>query len=347
MTRAAVLPTPGDPFLVAAWLHLYKKVWKTEVDKLYIHLNSRLEDPVINYTKRICEEAGAIVSYSAVWEGHGEALLPLIENCAEDFVYVAEDDGYILRPTIVSQCIELVEQNKIDCVANGRVSAAESLWKREAEVFGLEGQRYYEPNFWPCFFFSRTQTLLDTDRDFAAKNWPAGTYIKELDWTAPENVSADTFGWTSIQLRAKGLRIFLLPDGRSTTQDAFLFHQRQGIFANPPTAPWIHFGSSSSGIGWALQDERGINLECRTRTTAPSAVPVCPDDHIKDDAARRLAFWRLCRKYHPIKDCPEAEYFNQVYVDAMDRFEKLADLRKDQLANYTHIYTETFRSMWE
>lgn len=345
-SRAAILPTPGDPFILAGWLNHYKNVWKDEVDRLYVHLNSRLEDPVINYSKKLVEDVGGTILYSKGWLGHGEALRVLVETVEEEFIVLCEDDAYVLSSGIVDQLFGMVERKDTDAIASGRVSCAISLQQREIEVFKLRGGDIHLPNFWPCFFFCPTQMLLDTDRNYAAKNWEKGEYIKELDWTTPDNISADTFGWTSIQLRNKGYRFHLIPDGRSTTQDRELFVRRQGIFAAPPIAPWIHFGSTSSGISNSLLDNELKPLENRYAGGAPTQLPVMPDDHIRDDYARRISLWLLCTEYFPIKD-KESMYFNQVYLDAINRTVDGCSLDRGRLQEYVDIYEQVLKVVWE
>ena len=39
-SRGALLPYPGDPYLLNYWLKFYDDIWGKEVDKLYIYLNS-------------------------------------------------------------------------------------------------------------------------------------------------------------------------------------------------------------------------------------------------------------------------------------------------------------------
>lgn len=344
MSRAALLPTPGDPFIIAAWLNHYKKVWAKEIDKLYIHLNSRLEEPVMNYVKQICLDAGADVTYTCAWMGHGEALRIIFDKCNEDHIFLIEDDAYIFHPTVVSQCFERVESGAYDAVVTTRGSCSESIRLKEAEYWGLKGDLWYKPNFWPCFFFSKKETLAPC-QNLATWNVPTGTFIKELNWTTPENISMDTFGQASIELRARNLRFLCLEDGRATTQDLFLFPQKQGIFADPPVAPWIHFGSTSSGISNSLLDDKFMPLENRLSGQAPTKLPTIPDDHIKDDYERRISLWQLSRTHFPITT-PEASYFNDIYQGAIDRIIDGCGLNRDRFNTYLNIYTQALAPMW-
>ncbi len=344
-SRAALLPTPGDPFIIAAWLNLYKKVWAGEVSKLYIHLNSRLEKPVMDYVRTLCEDSAADVTYTCAWMGHGEALKVILEKSTEEHIFLVEDDAYISKPGIVNAAFSLVERKQTDCVVTTRGSCSESLRIREAEHWGLQGDFWYKPNFWPCFFFANRH-ILDDCPNLATYNVAAGTLIPQLQWVTPENISMDTFGEASLQLRSKGLRFYCVHDGRATTQDLFLSPQREGIFANPPVAPWVHFGSTSSGISNSLLDEKHIPLESRDINQAPTRFPTITDDHLKDDYERRISLWQLCRDYFPIPSDSPAVYFNQVYSDAINRLVDGCALNRERLGTYIEIYRNLLSSMW-
>jgi hypothetical protein len=345
MSRAALLPTPGDPYIIAAWLNLYNRVWKNEVDKLYIHLNSRLEDPVMDYVKDLCQQCNADVTFTKSWMGHGQALKVIYDKCSEENILLIEDDAYITKPGVVDSAFKYVEDNQVDCVVTTRGSCTESLRIKEAEVFNLTGELFWKPNFWPCFFFSKKETIKDCN-NLATFDIEAGTHIEELNWVAPEHISMDTFGKVSMELRKKNLRFLCIHDGRSTTEDMWLSEQKQGIFASPPIAPWIHFGSTSSGISYSLLDKDLKPLENRLNSN-PVKLPVMQDDHIKDDYERRISLWFLCYKYFPIPESSPAFYFNKVYRESLERLIGVCDLNRTRLNKYIDIYTELLGPMWK
>jgi len=338
--RAALLPTPGDPYITAAWLNHYKKVWKDEVDKLYIHFNSRLEDPIITYSFQLAEQAGADYSYDRQWKGHGEALRVIFDRSPEDHIVFVEDDAYVRFPGIMDDCFKRVEDGRVDAVTNPRGSVGMDVMAQEQRVFGLKGDEFHKPNFWPCFFFAHRNIFDNTDKDFACKNWYPGDVIPQLNnYEVASNQSGDTFSWMSIQLRAEGKKFFQIEDGRSTTQDYWLYDMKSGIFANPPVAPWIHFGSTSSGISNSLLDDDFKPLENRAGSP-PTALPTMPDDHIRDDYARRISLWYLCWKHFQIPESHPAAYFNKVYGDALERLIDGCQIDRDRIMRYNQIYMD-------
>lgn len=346
MSRAALLPTPGDPYIVAAWLNLFHRVWARDINKLYIHLNSRLEDPVIDYVKQLCLSCNANITYTKNWMGHGQALKEIFDKSTEDYIFLAEDDGYITRPGVVNSCFQMLEQGQTDCIVTPRGSCTESLRLREVEYWGLTGELWYKPNFWPCFFFSHRRHL-DGCHNLATFDVDAGTYIQQVEWTAPEHISMDTFGEASMDLRNRGLRFQYYHDGRSTTEDFHLAPSKQGIFASPPIAPWVHFGSTSSGISGSLLDENLVPLENRCAHGKPTKLPAIPDDHIRDDYERRVSLWVLCFEHFPIPVDSPASYFNQIYWDALERLIIGCQLNRDRLNTYKQIYTDLLAPMWK
>ena len=51
MSRAVLLPTPCDPFLIKYWLENFSRYYEDNIDKLYVHLNSPIEKEVIDYKR--------------------------------------------------------------------------------------------------------------------------------------------------------------------------------------------------------------------------------------------------------------------------------------------------------
>ena len=69
--RAALLPTTGDPFVVAYWLRNYA-TWRDEVDELVVLVNSSRSDADGNaYVREQVEAAGGRVIFLDIALGHG------------------------------------------------------------------------------------------------------------------------------------------------------------------------------------------------------------------------------------------------------------------------------------
>ena len=90
---------------------------------------------------------------------------------------------------------------------------------------------------------------MDTDLNFGPTGWKPGQYCKELDHTFKEVNAGDTFVWTSMQLRAKGLRFKEIPQYHASPFELDDRDNRQGNWTvDKPT--YLHGGSLSSGWSW-------------------------------------------------------------------------------------------------
>lgn len=328
MSRAAILPTPGDPFISGLWLSSFKK-WKPEIDKLYVCVNSGFPEEVLEYTRRIYKEAGASVGVFTSFLNHGVAINSRLQICEEENILLVEDDFYILTPGNVNRLFQKVENNECDAVVSLRASCGPELHKKLVEKFSLTGQESYEPNFWPCLYFSNKKHLLKTDRWFDSYNFKAGEPVEELDnWVPDTFQSGDTFVWTTIQLRNKKLRFHFEQQHRLTTDD--LLHPDRAI-----GFPWVHFGSTSS-INGTLLDKEGRCI-C-VRNSFKSNLPSIPDDHLREDYERRLALWELCSNLFPIPKEDPAFYFNEVYHESINKLITGCRLRRRSIDKFKTIY---------
>lgn len=267
MSRAAILPFPGDPFLINYWLKFYDNVWSKEVDKLYIYLNTFAEKPVVDYIKARVEKSPNIhFVYNPAQIEHGDAINHTLELVTEDLVMLIEDDAFIFRPGMVDACFKLIESGDKDIVGSKRGScsfeileAAEKKWNIPATGFGDNGC-----NFWPCYFFTKTSILKKTSRRFGARSWLKGETITPLAIVveAPE-VVGDTFVNTSLELRAMipEDRIAYVPQYHASPDDLEHFKKHQFLFNG--LSFWTHIGSLSSGVGGVLRDDQNRALTRR------------------------------------------------------------------------------------
>jgi hypothetical protein len=102
-TRAALLPTPGDPFLLDLWIAFYKR-WETYIDSLYVLVNSPADKSVIDYIENAFKSQSSKVHFMYVDRQieHGEALQRMLSRVAENIVML-----------IITQLIKIVEKKDI------------------------------------------------------------------------------------------------------------------------------------------------------------------------------------------------------------------------------------------
>lgn len=326
MSRAAILPYPGDPFLLRYWLDLFFKYWADEIDKLYVYCNTPVEAPVVEYIERLCNHPKIHFTYIDHHIPHGVCINRSLDNVTEDHIMLVEDDAYIFKSGVVSHCFEQVETGNYDIVGSKRGSCSLELLKRAAEVWGIpyEGEGDQGCNFWPCYFFSTKDTLLHTDRDFDSRAWVLGDIIAPLNDYVVEVpvVASDTFVWASLQLHA------MIPESRihyvnqyHASPDDF-DNYAQGKYLFDGRAPWTHIGSLSSGASGAIMDDQGRSVAKRKIEPphGPTALPLAWCDITSQGARseweRRVQFWLT---FWENRDPDEITEFAEAYKYGLDQ----------------------------
>lgn len=257
MTRAAFLPTPGDPFLLRFWLDFFETRWGDEVDALYADIN--VPPWIDRDALRACEamlrrggylKCETIITTSCMSD-HGTSINRMLQSCSQDMVLLCEDDAPVIKHGMVSRCFDAIEEGKCDIVGSPRMSCPPVIYEASKAKYGLTGQPPTDigPNWWPCFFFVRRSDLLRTDRNFSARGWKPGEVIEGLGITATEPIGGDTFVWASIQLRAMGLKARELCQYHSYPHDLDLWRSQRHLWDGH--APWLHIGSLSCLVGTA------------------------------------------------------------------------------------------------
>ena len=255
MSRAALLPTVGDPFILSYWLSFYEKVWKDEVDQLYVRLSHFpwIPNVVMDYTRDLLNRTTRCTWSEAEMENHGPALTHLVNQCQQDLVVFVEEDSFTWKPGHFDAQFKLIESRTTDLVGSPRLSCSQPIWDATEAKYGkLENQPYGDPgpNWWPNGFFIRKADLLRTDMDFANHHWPIGERIAELNLEATNATGmlvGDTMVWMSIQLRALGLRNIDIPQYHSWPLDLEL-HDEGPKHLWDGVCPWVHVGSLSTTV---------------------------------------------------------------------------------------------------
>jgi hypothetical protein len=332
MNRAVLLPTPCDPFLIKYWLESFSK-WKNEVGKLYVCLNSPTEREVILYIQDLLDKYGANYIYIDHQIEHGDAINRLLDMVTEDYVMLIEDDAFVFKTGLVDSMFKLVE-TEYDIVGSKRGSCGFEILNRAKDIWGVDclGVGDHGCNFWPNFFFCKTQTLLDTDRNFSAKQWKAGEIIEALGCSFDVDVCGDTFVNTSLQLRAKGLKICHVPQYHGNTSDIEDHRDNKNLFDGK--SGWTHIGSLSSGVGGVLVDDQGRSL-ARRLIDPPKEFTLPPADI--NEWARRLQWWQT---FYDNSDPDKITEFRDEYKKALDRLYITSGVHRKTVLKRQKIYKE-------
>jgi hypothetical protein len=298
--RAALLPTPGEPFMLAYWLRNFE-TWRDEVDELLVCVNGPYDQAY-----QMVADAGGRVMRVARNIGHGPAIDWLLTNTDADEIVLCEDDAYVRRPWAVGWTFEHFVTLRSTIVGSPRYEDNLADYVDWDRVTG--GPEDLGRALWPAFLFARRRDLLDTDRRYGdvvirlGQRIPGmGRNVTEADCayvgTAPDSIHLDTFYTTTYQLR----------------QPVELVHRTRLI---DPAAvedwlrydpPWCHL-SALSAIGMVLD---GMT----------EGLPNFGPDG--GDWPRRVAWWE--RTY---RDSPElqASAYGSRYRDRLDTFRERTGL---------------------
>lgn len=342
-SRAAILPFPGDPFLLRYWLEFYDQVWGKEVNHLYIYLNSPIEKPVVNYIKKLCDTRPTITFlYNPSQTDHGLAIDATLDVVKEQYVMLIEDDAFIFKPGYVDRAFQLLESGEKEIVAGKRGSCSLEIleWAKQKWNLSYEGLGDQGPNFWPCYFFSSKELLLKTDRNFCSRGWKRGEVIEPLGVVVnSEIVVGDTFVNTSLQLRAMvpESKIAYMPQYHANPDDIADFEGKRNLFDG--RAWWTHIGSLSSGISGALRDDANRSLSRRT-IEAPQGNTVLPKEWCQGvpgqyEWERRVQMWLT---FYETSDMDEIVEFRELYGQAVHQIISQYELSMPRIRRRQEIY---------
>lgn len=253
--RAALLPTPGDPFMLDYWLRNFL-TWREHVDELVVCLNGAPPE-----ARALVEAAGGRVLSFPGRIGHDGAIAALLHATPADHVVLCEDDAYVRHPDAVARAFKDLEARVMDIIGSPRhedyASSPLQVWPRYLTDSPEELRR----GLWPAFLFIDPRALLDTDMRFGDRRWDVGEHVR--GWRnvtaedcayvgiAPDFIHLDTLFGTTFQLRSKAPRIDLVHHVRLFDAEA----TETWIGEDPP---WFHVTGLSTLdealASWPLPD---------------------------------------------------------------------------------------------
>jgi glycosyltransferase involved in cell wall biosynthesis len=323
MSRAAFLPSPGDPFVLLHCIKYFKDVWYDEVDKLYICINSDIEKDVIFKLLDLLKDPKIVVSYFDRTLGHGKALNMMLEQCSEDNILLIEDDSIVFKKGIVDEYFKKIESKEYELIGSPRMSCTpeHADWMKKTFKLNYEGWGDKGPSFWPCFFWISKSLLNQTGKEFG------------------NSIYGDTFVRTSFHLRA------LLDDRQDLALEIPQYHcspddyinagEYRGIFDG--RCGYMHFGSLSSGIENTLLTDRGIPLKERTK---PGIQPVNirhpQTEQEKAEFIRRIVWWNEAYRLNQT----EFGQFGDAYGEAIENIIRTCGFNWSDINTMRKMYME-------
>lgn len=297
--RAVILPTPADPFLLNYWINNYKKYWRDEVTHLYCVVNTpskKYRDIVVELFDKKLEGGYSLILKDTQIE-HGEAIRLALEEVSEKYVMLIEDDAYVFRQGAVASCFERLESGEVDILGSRRGSCSEEITKAAYEKWGLKDSDTEDSgaNFWPCYFFTKTEILRSTSRRFGARAWSRGDTISPLCYVVEAPVvNGDTFVEASLELRTlvPEQRIAYIPQFHLHPDDEKHAYYSRGVFNGK--SYWCHVGSLSSGVCGVIRDAYNVPLAYRgikEREVSTKLESWANSEMERLEWCRRLSFW--------------------------------------------------------
>lgn len=341
MSRAVLLPTPGDPFLLEYWLNLYKRFWKNTVDGLYVYVNSEIPDEVIQFNSNILDEADAkLCLWSNNMIDHGEALERLLKHVDEDVVMLVEDDGFIFKSGKVDACFHKLERTPYKVVASKRGSCSPTLMDQAAEKWGLryDGLGDQGSNFWPNFFFIETELLKKVKSPFGAKQWQQGEKVLGINEPSIAISNGDTFVAASLEIRGLLDKIDQPAQDGSHNSDSYIWYEPQ-YHGNTDDMPdymmnngiwsrdcyWTHGGSLSSGVTNLLDLKK------------PLPEKMVNTEQERLELERRVMYWQI---FHENATPTGIEKFHEDYGKAITRLILRYELNEGRINQRKQAYYE-------
>lgn len=330
MTRAALLLTVGDPYLLEFWFETYNKVWSKEVDKLYVSLDKRdgLMGEAVAYSKRLCERNGATIVETEVSD-ISNGIKVLFDACKEELFLLVQDDAPIFRKHSVEQQLERIESGEVDAIGTliknyGPEKFNEQLIKKfkhdDWKYHPYRGEGYA---FWQNFFFGKIKDIRATDGNLQVETWPRNKYVPFLDITLEQDCSIDIFVSMTLQMRAAGVRFAYVPQYTPSREDFVDYMQRKNIFDG--SCPWMHIAHMSS-IYMAILNNGWEMLTSYS-------------DGDQKEYERRMAWWQMLIKRYPQvrEELPE---FSGRFENVLGDIRRNLNLNPDNINRREAIYKE-------
>lgn len=315
--RAALLPTTGEPFLLACWLRNFVR-WRDEVDELLVCINA-------NSTPGLAEElvraAGVRQIPSTLhYIGHGTALRELLQASRADHVVLCEDDAYVRTRGSVGEAFKRIELDTVDVIGSPRCEDEFGSLNTDWPEAPIGEFTDLSRALWPTFLFAHRADLLATDQRFGDIVFAQGEYIPGLnieaspEWCVrsgppPTYIHVDTFYATTFQLRGLKKRIELVHQVRVVEP-----HAAKEWIRNDP--PWFHVSGLSA-----------------IHTVLNGLVGDLPDP---GRWAQRIAWWE--RTYREAEPSLRDSGYGQYYRSRLDSFRRQINIPEADVRIWNDLF---------
>lgn len=328
-SRAIVTHFDGDPFLLNFWLKLYSKYWRGEVDRVYMSVYYNKEiipESVVTYNKnKLAQYPEIVVSWRDEWDIPEKANQETLKSVTEEYIGFIESDGFVYGSGIVDQCFRLLENEGQDIVA--------PRWELIKNPY-INGDLGHI-GFMRCFFFTKKSILDTIDVDLMPKNLDRGFHLPGTDVKLDSELRLDCFGWISLQLILKRLKVTLVPANVLNPDPNLMGLLYEGF-------KWMHvrqMSSSALGLGggeynlWSKGDKQHIINRVVKLFNEDFPGGAAEYIHMKAVSFRLLFFEQMDDRHTPL-----IYDFAREYKGVLDAVIDLYNLPIDRIYYFTGFY---------
>lgn len=322
MTRAVLLSSCGDPFVLSTCVRLWQERWRDEITTFYINYNNHNQIPsdvAGECISRLVQDPKVHLVYHPEGRGNGPPQVELLKLATEDLIMLLEDDFFLFTPGIVDGYFKKIESGETDLLGSPRYSVGE-VAEAAKKKYNLDYSGLGDCGFgwWPTGLYCKRADLLKTDLDFGSKKYGKDEYFKELDHTFVEDNYTDTFTWTSVQLRYMALRHLDIPQYHADPYEIEHKEKKEMNWVHG-APPYIHGGSLSAGWNGYLSGQ----------------TPDVSNENAVREMETRCAFWQICR------DTTEGfEGFRIAYQEGIENLIENAHLDRARVQKKYVLYRE-------
>ena len=321
MSRALLMPHAGNPFIANAQVAAYTKLYKKNVDKLYVYTNGSIPPDLTQYNIDIFTQLDALVLNNNRNMEHGSVLSALVNICTDDHIMFIEDDFFVLQSNNIVRWFTMIEKQAVDAVVSPRLYLSDGLQIAAMKKFNLQGTPYQEqPCFWPCLCIISKDSLEKTNKLFSSFNLDKGDVVRELDFICQTREFFDTFGWFSLELRSMGY-VFHYEDQNRVSVP---------LTINDYDISWIHFGNIHG-----IMQSHLINRPLSNRT------PELLEHRISKEW--QVALWASFCELFPIPKEHKCSYFNDFYMKNIQEYIQEKELNEANINKNKLIIAHIFK----
>lgn len=249
------------------YFEYYKRtlgIWGKEVDKVYI-VSQDWE-----FTDRDRQDLSKLTNDYQIVRGVSERsyagqftnLLPMVE---EDEVMLMDSDMFIYQKGFVKKCFDRLQEGYgLVGIFDGSGGMRDVVWNKFPE---LKKRNYLRMA--PYLSITKRENFADLEpADWWAKQYPIGTYIKELDYHTVEGDWSDPLGEATLKILSKNPNVYFVPDDRSS-----LYFMPDHTITEANTQP--HTGCyhlRNWNMGLHLINEHRVNPDSHDRFLATTPI---------------------------------------------------------------------------